>query len=258
MPAAFKVRKKNTYVNAAKLHLTIEALTLEFPSSSNNTELSPINFFSVVGNSIRSVTIGNSPYLGFLFMVDFQPPEYGRSIGLEHTFELIRLCPSLQELKLRGTRADAPSPSYNVVKHMGVKKLSVYGVNDPLKSIRFLPYMSLNLPNIQEVDLSFMELAEISSNTIVTVDMPYTSLQLLRWIGMPKVYYPNETGLKVCIKLETAIGKRFYTGEKAGLLEINEEKYNNSKLFRFKIKCQSLKELVITEARKSPLLKLIF
>ncbi|KAI9330242.1 hypothetical protein BD770DRAFT_449561 [Pilaira anomala] len=90
-------------------------------------------------------------------------------------------------------------------------------------------------------------------------DMPYTLLQILRWIEIPKVYYTNETGLKVCIKLETAIGKRFYTSEKADLLEINEEKYNNSKLFRFNIKYQSQNELVITEeARKSPLLKLIF
>lgn len=202
---------------------------------------------------IRSLTLDNME--DFVLSVNQRTRLYNTANSVDWIFQILQLCPSLEELTI-SIPSDEILSSYQMFQLTQVRKLSVINMTSSLESIRLLQYMSLNLPNIKQLHLSYSRY-QYKISGAVTVFMPYTCLDLLTWTNVPPKY---RNSFEVYIKLNTDKGLNFYLGNKSGLFSINEHRYNAVELFQFDITCRSVKELVVIDTEKNPLdkLKLVF
>lgn len=274
--------------NINNLKLTTKLSTIHFALNTRDIESPQIMFFSEVGSRIRSLRIENLSWLHSSSAVHRK-----LSKKLDWIFHILQLCPSVQELSMYGNIYKIPPTNDGVPQHTQVKKVSVFDVNLPTKSVAFLEYLSLKLPNINQLYLT-CDSDRDEFPKPVKINMPNTSLDLLTWRDVPSNYL-IDSELEVYIKLKTSTGIRFYLGKKACLSEIDKQQYerrtyqsneeeNNEEeenddydddslnfdhvdfewgycsRFCMDITCKSLKELVIIEggSSRSPEIKWIF
>ncbi|KAI9347073.1 hypothetical protein BD770DRAFT_395848 [Pilaira anomala] len=273
------------------LKLTTKLSTIHFALNIRDIESPQIMFFSEVGSRIRSLRIENLSWLHSSSAVHRK-----LSKRLDWIFHILQLCPSVQELSMYGNIYKIPATNDGVPQHTEVKKVTVFNVNLPTKSVAFLEYLSFKLPNMNQLYLT----CDSDRNEFpkpVKINMPNTSLDVLTWRDVPSNYL-IESELEVYIKLKTtSTGIKFYLGNKACLSEIDQQQYerrtfqigeeenNNNEeendndddddnfslghvgfewgycsRFCMDITCKSLKELVIIEGRssQSPEVKWVF
>ncbi|KAI9363736.1 hypothetical protein BD770DRAFT_198149 [Pilaira anomala] len=228
--------------NKLTLGMDKTRLLIRFPLHNDDTELPHVSFFSNAGNRIRSLTI-NLDNFNYLAMVR-SSNIYCAFTGINWIFEVLQLCPSLQELRF-------PLPndlnlSSDLMLHTNVKKLTVTDIPDIPKSLSFLKLASVYLPNMKQLHLGYY-LGKRYKPIPITVDMTHSSLDLIVWRNeYPK--YRIRSKFEVYIKLKTTKYTKFYMGTKTNLSPINVEQYEQAVakfLLCFDITCRSLIEFRI-------------
>ncbi|KAI9356099.1 hypothetical protein BD770DRAFT_444349 [Pilaira anomala] len=214
-------------------------------------ELPPTNFFTEVGSMIRSINIRDMT--NPVPMVDESSIHYSTLTGIDWVFQIIELCPSLQELTIPSALGYDRS-NHRTFQQTELKKLLIYNIPDSHQhSLFFLELMSMNLPNIKQLQLEYDGLFDYDINKPITILMPNTKLNLLSSThplsGISEVDYSI---IEVYFRLHTDAGVKHYVGKRTGLVTTSEKHYNKSQeKIRFNITCRSLKEFAIIEIKHS-------
>ncbi|KAI9361739.1 hypothetical protein BD770DRAFT_382592 [Pilaira anomala] len=229
-------------VEGVMLEMKNTSLTTTFYVDTNveaRTELPSTEFLSELGSTLRSLTI--------LYPLT---PDNNMLIGMNDILHIITSCPALQKLKIYTPVPNLLSTDTTEIQHTQMKELSVTNIMHPVASIAFLEELSLKLPNIKRLELSYSR-SYPSFNALIkkepiTVNMPSISLDQLVSFNRDQDNVILGDSFTVYIRLKTNTGVKFYIGNRFGLLEMSEESYNlPHKYASFDIICQSLKELVI-------------
>ncbi|KAI9256852.1 hypothetical protein EDC94DRAFT_615965 [Helicostylum pulchrum] len=211
----------------------IGGLKIDFPFDTEGDEPPHIRLFSKIGGSIRLLKVFNP---------DRIPGINGKiSTTIDWLFDILHLCPLMEDITLYGPKSF--SPSCHILKYPSVKRLILKFLQFS-KSISFLNHLSLNLPELQQLDLSFCTSLDDDMDPII-ISMPHTSIDLLIWneegFGIMR---SNVTGLYV--KLNTDTGLSYYEGNGNMLALVDPSRYLLSpRHIRLEINCKHLKALRI-------------
>ncbi|GAA5814532.1 hypothetical protein MFLAVUS_008029 [Mucor flavus] len=187
-------------------------LKIDFPLDTDGDEPPHIRFFSKIGGSIRLLKVFNS---------DRIPGIDGKtSTTIDWLFDILHLCPLIEDITLYSPKSF--SPSCHILKYPSVKRLVLKFLQFP-ESISFLNHLSLNLPELQQLDLSFCTSSDDDMHPII-INMPHTSIDLLIWneerFGIMR---SNITGIYV--KLNTDTGLSYYEGNGNMLALVDTSRY---------------------------------
>ncbi|KAI9330243.1 hypothetical protein BD770DRAFT_432648 [Pilaira anomala] len=238
---------KRCYSHKIVLNLTTKSTIVRFLTHKEDIELPHVRFFLEIGNMVQLLTIKNTD--DELFFLNQVSPLYSTLTGLVWIFQIIQMCPLLQELSISELSGNILS-TQDISQHTGIKKLSITNVAGPGSPVELLMFMSLSLPNLKQVHLT-RGTNEWYICRPVIVMMQDTWLDLLTWTNLPARYRTGKS-LEAYIKLTTNTGVKYYLVKQIDLLQINERDYNASSSFRFDITCKTLKKFVIIDDRYFP------
>lgn len=101
-------------------------------------------FFSKIGSTVRSLKVTYKTYGTDVSL-----------IGMDGISRVIALCPSLQAMELYTPINKSLSRNTVEFKQTHVKILTITSITHPVDPIDYLEYLSLNLPNIKCLQLSY-------------------------------------------------------------------------------------------------------
>lgn len=213
-------------------YLTLSAkkgLILNLRETNYEKGLPHIKFISKANGVIRSLQVRD-----FANSNEF-------STNKDWLFDILHLYPLLEEITLFSAPTLPSISNHHISQYPSIKKLIIHDVNSRF-SFDFLSYLSLNLPNINQLSLLFFRTTIIGA---ITVIMPHTCLDLLVWEELSYMHRPFK-GSAVHVKLKTDKGLTYYMGIRNSLYQVDEYTYSSSpRHIQFDITCKHLKELRI-------------
>lgn len=235
----FKYSYADIVPDTVYMNIKNDSLAININTTEVGAELLlPTEFFSQLGKMIRSLNL----------------TWYSLEHGTHWISQIIQLCPSLQQLSLKGPRGTINASSDLRFQQTELKKLSILICGKPDEYIDLLKNISLNLPNIKYLQLKYLLLHPWDEPVVIHVP----SLRLDQLTAICKYHRPKK--IRIYIRLNANSNVTFYIGDQNGRLsEIGEELYNKRhSVYSFNITCQSLKEFVIGSIDRSFEIKWVF
>lgn len=192
-------------------------------------ELPHIDFFLKVGSMVRSLIL----------------PDYLSQFGMDCISRILQSCTSLEELTLQLSIAIFPSSDIDFTC-TELKKLSIVLGDDNVDTLpSFFSFISSKLPNIKHIQFDYIN----SSDCYIQVDMPCSRLDTITSVNLMENYNIG-VAFEAYIRLNADGLEKFYIGNRYGLLETNEDSYDQSEpFFCLNITCKSLKQIVVRSVR---------
>ncbi|KAI9349402.1 hypothetical protein BD770DRAFT_413257 [Pilaira anomala] len=222
------------------MHVKEGISKIMFPLKDNDLSLPHVDFLAANGNLIQSLAIESM----WEAQAALKPTStiYDRLKKEDWIHRILQLCPFLQELTFSNPNSMLISENVSF-QHREIKKFA-FDIFRPEMSFGFLKCLSLNLPNLKQLQFGFHDWFELDDFYCIKIDMPYTKFDL---ITCTEILRQEDT--EYYIRLKTLVAEKlFVVDQDQLLLTISAEqepigkKKSSSKQLYFDITCQQLNE----------------
>lgn len=224
------------------MHVKEDTSKIMFPLKNSDLSLPHVDFLAANGNLIQSLTIESM----WEVQTALKPTStiYDRLKKEDWIHRILQLCPFLQELTFSNSKSMLISENVLFHQHREIKKFA-FDIFKPDMSFGFLRCLSLNLPNLQQLQFGFHDWFELDDFYCIKIDMPYTKFDL---IICTEILRQEDT--EYYIRLKTSVAEKFFVVDQDQLLTIPEQQIckKSSKQLYFDITCQQLDAFKVTWA----------